>query len=76
MAKAIDRCRASPAVRCSTSTARSRRCSAIQALNKSVANLGVEKAIDQFGRSIHQLTFLGIPVKICDQLTETEAIVS
>lgn len=48
----------------------------IQALNKSVANLGVEKSIDQFGRSIHQLVFLSIPVKICDQLLETETAVS
>lgn len=48
----------------------------IQALNKSVANLGVEKAIDQFGRNIYQMNFLGIPVKLLDQLLETEATVT
>jgi hypothetical protein len=46
------------------------------ALNKSVANLGVEPAINQFGKSIQQLVFLGIPVKLLDQLTETEAVIT
>lgn len=48
----------------------------LQALNKSIANLGIEKSIDQFGREIQQLTFLGIPVRLCDQILSTEALVS
>jgi hypothetical protein len=48
----------------------------LQALNKSISNLGVEKAINQFGQEIQQLTFLGIPIRLCDQILSTEATVS
>jgi hypothetical protein len=48
----------------------------LQALNKSIANLGVETAINQFGKTIYQLTFLGVPIRISDRLIETEATVS
>jgi hypothetical protein len=48
----------------------------VQAAMKTIANLGVEKAFDQLGRTIFELTFLGIPIRLCDQLTETEALVS
>jgi hypothetical protein len=48
----------------------------IQAMNKSVAQLGFEPAINQFGKSIHQLTFLGIPVRTVDKILNTEAAVS
>ena len=48
----------------------------LQALNKSIANLGVEKSINQFGQTIETLTFLGIPVRTVDRLLETEATVS
>jgi hypothetical protein len=48
----------------------------LQALNKSIANLGVEPAINQFGKNIYQLTFLGVPVRTVDRLIETEATVS
>lgn len=77
MAKAIDRlpslnnCR--PVFYCNRTVASMIR---IQALNKSVANLGVEKAINQFGKEIFTLTFLGIPIRIVDQLVETETAIS
>lgn len=48
----------------------------IHALNKSNQAVTVEKALDQFGRTIHDMHFLGIPVRICDALLETEAQVT
>lgn len=44
----------------------------IQALATSGAYLGIEKAINQFGQTIFQLQFLGIPIRITDQLVFTE----
>lgn len=48
----------------------------LQALNKSIANLGIEPSVNQFGQTIHNLTFLGIPVRTVDQILETEATVA
>jgi len=48
----------------------------IIALEKSNSALSIESALDQFGREIQMMRFLGIPVRIVDQLTETEAAVS
>ena len=48
----------------------------LQAMNKSIAQLGIEPAINQFGKQIYQLTFLGVPVRTLDRLVETEATVS
>lgn len=48
----------------------------IIALEKSNSALSIESALDQFGREIQQMRFLGIPVRLVDQLTETEAVVS
>jgi hypothetical protein len=48
----------------------------IIALEKSNSALSIESALDQFGREIQMMRFLGIPVRIVDQLTETESAVS
>ena len=43
----------------------------IQAMNKSVAALSLKEGMEQF-----TTTFKGIPIRLCDQLLSTEAIVS
>lgn len=48
----------------------------IQALNKSTSALSIEESLNQFGERIHGMKFLGIPIRICDQILETEAAVS
>ncbi|HXF44852.1 MAG TPA: hypothetical protein VNK91_01920 [Burkholderiaceae bacterium] len=49
----------------------------IQALNKSNSAVAFSEAINQFGERIQTgLTFLGIPVRMVDQLLETEAAVT
>lgn len=48
----------------------------IQALEKSSSALGIKPAITQFGQSINQLEFMGIPVRIVDQLGIAETAVS
>lgn len=45
----------------------------IQGLNKSVNAVKVEEAINQFGRPIVNTKFMGVPIRICDQLLNTEA---
>lgn len=48
----------------------------VAALEKSSSALGIEEGLDQFGRRISELTFLGIPVRTVDALTEAESLVS
>jgi hypothetical protein len=45
----------------------------VQALNFSSSAVTIEKGLNQFGESIHQLMFLGIPVRLMDTLTIAEA---
>lgn len=45
----------------------------IAALDKSNSAVMIEPALNQFGRTIHQMTFLGIPVRLQDVLTVAEA---
>jgi hypothetical protein len=45
----------------------------VAALDKSSSAVTIETALNQFGATIHQLTFLGIPVRIQDVLTIAEA---
>lgn len=45
----------------------------IAALDKSQSALSVQEGLNQFGDTIFTLRFLGIPVRIVDALTETEA---
>jgi hypothetical protein len=45
----------------------------VMALATSSSSLAVQPALDQFGRNIQQLTFLGIPVRLVDVLVNTES---
>lgn len=45
----------------------------IVAQEKSSSVLAIEPGTNQFGKTIHTLTFLGIPVRLVDQLVSTEA---
>jgi hypothetical protein len=44
----------------------------VVALEKSSAAVTVEPAINQFGRNIHEIRFLGIPVHLMDQISNAE----
>jgi len=48
----------------------------IQSLEKSQNALGIKDALTQFGTSIKQLEFMGIPVRTADQLGIAETLVS
>ena len=48
----------------------------IAAMDKSQSAVTIESSINQFGKDIHTLRFLGIPVRIVDALTEAEAQVT
>lgn len=48
----------------------------VQALDKSSNALGIKDALTQFGTSIKQLEFMGIPVRGVDQLGIAETLVS
>ena len=52
--------------------------SGIRALAKAESNgaVTIEPAVNQFGRSIHTLMLQGIPIKIVDQLSNFEAVVT
>ncbi len=45
-------------------------------LEKSSSAVTVQEALNQFGETIYNVRFLGIPVKISDALTEAEAAIS
>lgn len=45
----------------------------IQAMNKSINGLGIEKALNQFGQSSNWTTFQGIPLRKVDQILNTES---
>ena len=44
----------------------------VAALEKSSSAIAIQPGLNQFGQTIHETTFLGIPVRLCDQLTVTE----
>lgn len=48
----------------------------IQALEKSNNALGIKEAMTQFGTTMNQLSFMGIPVRSVDQLGIAETLVS
>ena len=48
----------------------------LAAMDKSASAVTIEPSINQFGKNIHQLMFLGTPVKIMDTIVNTEALVS
>lgn len=45
-------------------------------LEKSSAVLAVNPALDQFGKPSNMLTFMGIPIRRCDAILNTEALIS
>lgn len=49
---------------------------AIQGLNTSSSALSVQDAISQFGMPMRDVKFLGIPVRLCDAILNTEATIS
>lgn len=44
-----------------------------QGLDKSASAVKVQEALSQFGEPLQNVTFLGIPVRLVDQILETEA---
>lgn len=48
----------------------------VAALEKSTSAVTIEPGLNQFGQTIHEMRFLGIPVRTVDRLTETETLVS
>lgn len=48
----------------------------LQALNKSTNALSVQDSLSQFGHNIHEIRFMGIPVRTVDSILETEATVA
>ena len=48
----------------------------IQAMNKSTSALSLTAGADQFGNQQFVTNFMGIPIRMCDQLLTTEALVS
>ena len=47
-----------------------------QALEKSVSALSIQSALTQFGTPVSWGSFLGIPMRCCDAILNTEAVVS
>jgi len=48
----------------------------VQALSFSNSAIAIQPALNQFGNTIQQLTFLGVPVRLSDSLTSAEAQVT
>ncbi len=48
----------------------------IMAMDRSTGAVTIEPALNQWGKTIHQLMFLGIPVKLVDRIINTEAEVT
>lgn len=48
----------------------------VMAMVRSSSAVTIEAGLNQYGETIHELRFLGIPVRITDALTEAEAVVS
>lgn len=48
----------------------------VAALDKSVSAIAVEQGLNQFGKRIQETRFLGVPVRLVDQLTQAEARVT
>ena len=46
------------------------------ALDKTISTLTIEKGLNQFGPNIFTATFDGVPIRICDQITNAETAVA
>jgi hypothetical protein len=77
MSRAIDRlpkmAGIKPAFYCNRTVASLLR---VMALGRSSSAVTVEPALNQYGQNIFETKFLGIPVRITDAITNTEAVVS
>lgn len=49
---------------------------AIQGLDKSQSAISVQQALGQFGEPLQEVSFMGIPVRIVDQILNTEAAIT
>jgi len=48
----------------------------VAAMDTSNGAVTIEPAVNQFGQNIHQLKYLGVPVRLMDALTIAEATVA
>lgn len=48
----------------------------VMALDRSQSAVTIEPALNQFGKTIHEMRFLGIPVRLVDRLINSEAVVA
>ena len=48
----------------------------VHAMRNSTSAITIEEGLNQFGQTIHQMKFLGIPIGINDALTNAESVVS
>jgi hypothetical protein len=48
----------------------------VQGLNTSSAAVKVQEAISQFGQPIVGMSFMGVPIRLCDQLLNAETLVT
>lgn len=48
----------------------------VMAMDRSTGAVTIEPAINQWGQNIHELRFLGIPVRLVDRIINSEAVVS
>ena len=48
----------------------------VAALDKSSSAVTIEPALNQFGETIHNMMFLGVPIRLVDVLTNAEAQVT
>jgi len=48
----------------------------VQGLNTSSSAVKVQEAISQFGEPIVNMSFMGVPIRLCDQLLNTEATIT
>ena len=48
----------------------------VMAMEKTSSVLSIEKGLNQFGKDIHTLKLMGVPIRTVDALTEAEAAVS
>lgn len=48
----------------------------VMAMDRSTGAVTIEPALNQYGNTIHELKFLGIPVRLVDRIINTEAVVA
>jgi hypothetical protein len=48
----------------------------VMALARSTSALSIQESLNQYGKTIHEMRFLGIPVRITDAILNTESVVA